>query len=751
MRRERAKKTVQVMQTPRPALLPSLLLRRNWDDAIDRVISCPTEASVRGTQGELALHSAITSMAPVRLIRTLIEANPDALSEKDIFGRLPLHRAVDFETLHSIVSTASDNAKAEDNPINRLPQRALELSPSRRGKASGLLHADSNRLENNRIQVVDVLLSAFPSATRLAGDNGRLPLHVAAWCGAPTQVVEMLLDVNPQAANKFTRDGNLAIHLAARKVKVGDKGKMGTKKEDAPKKGRGDAAKGAKGAGKGAKGGTKGDPGAKGARKFMRSPDTPARPTSSGGRGKTTPGSSSPKNRRSSVQKTPLQKHKEHDRKARQHVMKYLRDAEAYTKKAWPESSPEDDRGGEEEEEEGATAEQKEEKRLAIEEDRKAAHAIAEEIARCEARIKNVFLKQDRKAREREQLLAENREKERELERERLERLEAEGTEAEGFEGEGPPTSVVVPRLAIPADATSDPVVKLLAKSISRNGRVKTRFLFKTEIVEKNCKNPRWDEYFELTLGEEFTDHGHPLTLQVFDYDNRDGDDPCGCVVIHSVGDLPNVEGEAKCKEEGGGEWEELIPNPDPSFKGAKVVTGALRYRAAFDPTSRLLKIHIMEARDLAPKDFGVKVKKVKKPEPPPPAPKPKKEKKLEAGLEVLDLLLRYNCDASAERDGTGYLPKHIVKNPGAKVLLDGLNMKKNLVRWSRRENKTGDKFNEPKLTMSMSEDVRVRVMQHEEERGLVFEDHRLLAGGDGEEDFGGFLDSARSALDYMD
>ena len=43
---------------------------------------------------------------------------------------------------------------------------------------------------------------------------------------------------------------------------------------------------------------------------------------------------------------------------------------------------------------------------------------------------------------------------------------------------------------------------------------------------------------------------------------------------------------------------------------------------------------------------------------------------------------------------------------------------------------------------------MRPHSWEHEEERGLVFEDHRFLMDGE-EEAF--HMDSARSALDYMD
>jgi hypothetical protein len=309
--------------------------------------------------------------------------------------------------------------------------------------------------------------------------------------------------------------------------------------------------------------------------------------------------------------------------------------------------------------------------------------------------------------------------------------------------------------LAPHIEASSDPIVKLLATSLSRNNRVKTNFLLKTKIIEKNCKNPVWDEYFELTVGEEFL--GRPFTLQVFDYDDMSGDDPCGCVVF-SLDDLPCISGEAKCNDQGGGRWQTLISNPDPSFKGAKHVTGDLRYEASWEPETRLLKLHVLEARNLAPKDFGDAIKtrvvkpkkKIASPEPKKSSHKPKKEKHIEPGLEVLDLLLRYNCDGVDERDGKGRLPKQIPKMNAAKVLLDNLHLskKKNLVRWSHRENVGGDEYGEKELTLKMSEDVMRKVMEHEEERGLVFEDHRFLMDGE-EEAF--HMDSARSALDYME
>ncbi|GMI11500.1 hypothetical protein TrRE_jg12232, partial [Triparma retinervis] len=596
--------------------------------------------------------------------------------------------AVDYERVTEIVTAANRSASAEDNPINKLPKRALSLSPNRL-RDTGLLGPDLSQLERKRTEVIEVLLSAFPTAARLADDNGRLPLHVAAWKSAPPKVIELLLERNPSAATKLTRDGNLPLHLAAGKVKSGDKA---GKKDD--KKGE----KGERG-GKGEKGGKSKARGK--SQKSPKSPSSPVRPSTGkrgggGGSGMTTPPRSpthSPK-KKGGGGMSPLQKQKMEGRKARQHILKYLRDAEAFTKKAWPEPSPEEEEEDEEEGGEGSmTEEDREEKRFVEEEGARTAAAIADEIARCEARIKNIFLKQDKKAREREKLAAETRERRLEQEeREKEEREERERIEKEREGGEegGQGRRVVVPSLAPHIEASSDPIVKLLATSLSRNNRVKTNFLLKTKIIEKNCKNPVWDEYFELT--------------------------------------------------------------------GAKHVTGDLRYEASWEPETRLLKLHVLEARNLAPKDFGDAIKtrvvkpkkKIASPEPKKSSHKPKKEKHIEPGLEVLDLLLRYNCDGVDERDGKGRLPKQIPKMNAAKVLLDNLHLskKKNLVRWSHRENVGGDEYGEKELTLKMSEDVMRKVMEHEEERGLVFEDHRFLMDGE-EEAF--HMDSARSALDYME
>ncbi|GMI47525.1 hypothetical protein TrCOL_g13167 [Triparma columacea] len=755
------------MNSPRPALLPNLLLRRNWNGAIDRLNENPGEALLRQTEGQTLLHAAVEKLAPVGLIESLINAYPDACSERDAYGRLPLHLAVDFERISEIVTAATLSAKAAENPINQLPKRALSLSPNRLLKETGLLGPDTSHLERKRIEVIEVLLSAFPTAAWLADDNGRLPLHVAAWRSAPPKVIAILLEKNPSAAMKVTRDGNLPLHLAAWKVKSGNK--SSGKKDDHHKKGE-KGEKGVKGKAGGKAAGGTAAAGSRGGRKpqksSQKSPSMPAvRPSTGkkGGSGTRTPPPRSPTHSpktKGGSHMSPLQKQKMEGRKARQHILKYLRDAEAYSAKAWPEPSPEE----EEEEGGGMTDEEMEEKRFLEEEDAKMAGAIADEIARCEARIKNLFLKQDKKTREREKLAAERRE--RRLEQEERERKEEEKDKEEGGEkegerggeekGRGEGKRVVVPSLAPHIEASSDPVVKLLATSLSRNNRLKTNFLLKTNVIEKNCKNPKWDEYFELTVGEEFL--GRPFTLQVFDYDEMSGDDPCGCVVFN-LDDLPCISGEAKCDDEGGGNlWQTLISNPDPSFKGAKIVTGELKYQASWEPETRLLKLHVLEARNLAPKDFGDAIKtRVVKPKKKAPSPepkkaphKPKKDKTIESELEVLDLLLRYNCDGVNEKDGKGRLPKQIPKMSSAKVLLDNLHLSKakNLVRWSHRENLEGDEYGEKQLTMKMSKDVMRRVMEHEEERGLVFEDHRFLLDGE-EEAY--CMDSARSALDYIE
>ena len=75
---------------------------QQWDLAIDRVQHCPGETSQWGTVVVrncsvqlLPLHYACTLKPPTRLIRALIEADPDTVMTADDSSRLPIHWAVD--------------------------------------------------------------------------------------------------------------------------------------------------------------------------------------------------------------------------------------------------------------------------------------------------------------------------------------------------------------------------------------------------------------------------------------------------------------------------------------------------------------------------------------------------------------------------------------------------------------------------------------------------------------------------------
>ena len=120
------------------------------------------------TDGNLPLHLAAATGAPVQAIRALISADPSVLSMRDADGCLPLHIAA------SSFPSGGSTTEAFEAILQGLPECARKKD------------------------------SLF----------GRLPLHSAVEHLAPLVVVQMLLDVYPEGASERDLDGNLPIHLA---------------------------------------------------------------------------------------------------------------------------------------------------------------------------------------------------------------------------------------------------------------------------------------------------------------------------------------------------------------------------------------------------------------------------------------------------------------------------------------------------------------------------------------------------------
>lgn len=65
------------------------------------------------------------------------------------------------------------------------------------------------------VKVLNALLDAYPRASRMDSEGGRLPLHTASAGRATPRVVATLVTAYPAAARHRNKDGYLPLHLSA--------------------------------------------------------------------------------------------------------------------------------------------------------------------------------------------------------------------------------------------------------------------------------------------------------------------------------------------------------------------------------------------------------------------------------------------------------------------------------------------------------------------------------------------------------
>mmetsp|Transcript_25816 Transcript_25816/g.31829 ORF Transcript_25816/g.31829 Transcript_25816/m.31829 type:complete len:904 (-) Transcript_25816:195-2906(-) len=123
-----------------PTKVYSLILQKDWDHAVRRVLEAPDEASTwvganqkRSAAKYLPLHLACSMRAPLTLVAVLIQSYPDGAQQKTSSGKLPVHLACEKRADHRIVSllihTWPDSLGIRDDNGQTCVQAALLSKP----------------------------------------------------------------------------------------------------------------------------------------------------------------------------------------------------------------------------------------------------------------------------------------------------------------------------------------------------------------------------------------------------------------------------------------------------------------------------------------------------------------------------------------------------------------------------------------------------------------------------------------------
>ena len=195
-----------------------------WDLAIDRCQHCPGETSqwcvvtLRGCALQLlALHYACARKAPTRLIRALIEADPDTVMTADDGGRLPIHFAVDAsvsspEVVNLLLEAYPRGARHRESKWGFTPLHICCYQGS-----------DSDEdVSADQLKIIELLLKANPEAVSTKDHKSWLPLHVYARTGTNSAILLRLVNAYHRGVREGDSKGRMPLHLACMSGKGDD-------------------------------------------------------------------------------------------------------------------------------------------------------------------------------------------------------------------------------------------------------------------------------------------------------------------------------------------------------------------------------------------------------------------------------------------------------------------------------------------------------------------------------------------------
>ncbi len=205
---------------------------------------CPGALRHAARKGSLPLHLAAMTQSP-EFCRTLIEAYPGSERMTTGTGKLPFHLACQYNTVATVkylyqlhpesVHVATNNGAypIQCTIILGLKNRSnlkdgievvkflLDCNPDALSSTGETpLHVACGN-ENVTLNMVQLLIDAFPDSLRHEDDKGLMPLHTL--CNnknlddeVAVDILKLLLERCPESVRHAARNGNLPIHIAAR-------------------------------------------------------------------------------------------------------------------------------------------------------------------------------------------------------------------------------------------------------------------------------------------------------------------------------------------------------------------------------------------------------------------------------------------------------------------------------------------------------------------------------------------------------
>jgi ankyrin repeat protein len=158
----------------------------------------PESLRVPNDDGYPPLHFACTFKAPLEVVRYLVQEYPKSLQVRNNFGNILLHIACSYEAPLEVVRYL----------VQEYPE-ALEVTGN-----DGYLPLHFACYSQAPLEVVQYLVQEYPESLQVSNNDGKIPLHIACYCKAPLEVVRYLVQKYPESLGVAGIDGKLPLHIA---------------------------------------------------------------------------------------------------------------------------------------------------------------------------------------------------------------------------------------------------------------------------------------------------------------------------------------------------------------------------------------------------------------------------------------------------------------------------------------------------------------------------------------------------------
>lgn len=179
--------------------------------------------------GKSPVHVAANRGAPVEVVQYLLQQRPEAIAEKDVWGKTPLACACaaipvvdnDDDSKNAVASKNDDEHNDDDN------KRSIndKVTSDNDGDDNDNKEINNKELSNNKIKDKDnslAILRLLTDSARIAEPDrgGMLPLHIACVSGASVEIIAQLLDEYREAIRLPDNNGRLPLHAACMNPRV---------------------------------------------------------------------------------------------------------------------------------------------------------------------------------------------------------------------------------------------------------------------------------------------------------------------------------------------------------------------------------------------------------------------------------------------------------------------------------------------------------------------------------------------------